>query len=168
LKVPKTTSPPRAWLAGVLLVLGGLVAAACSSAPGAAPPTTAGADSGPATTTSVPPPPLRSTTVTVGGREIAVPTENGAPISPLVGTGDQIVLTAKGFMPYQLFADLNAKIVFTNLTSKPVRITFEHSTVKSPLLEPGDTFSYSSSTLYSFVYRSSTGFHGTVAIGAFQ
>ncbi len=166
--MPKSTSSRRALLAGVLLAVGGLLAAACSTSPSAAPPTTAGTVSGGSTTTSVPPPPLQSTTVTVGGRQLAVPTENGAPISPLVGTGDQIVLTAKGFMPYQLFADLNAKIVFTNLTSQTVRITFEHSTVTSPLLKPGDTFSYSSSTLYSFVYRSSTGFHGTVAIGAFQ
>jgi hypothetical protein len=147
--------------------VGGLFAAACSSAPTASPPTSTAIAGGP-TTTSTPPPPLRGPTVTIGGEQFPVPTENGIPISALVGSGDQIVLTAKGFLPYQLFADLNAKIVWTNLTPKTVRITFEHSSVRSPWLKPGQTFSYSSSTLYSFVYRSTTGYHGTVAIGAFQ
>jgi hypothetical protein len=166
--VPKLMrARPRAWLVVVLLALAGLLAAACSSAP-AADPTTTGPISGGPTTTSIPPPALKGPTVNVNGKVIPVPTENGIPISPLVGTGDQIVLTTKGFLPYQLFADLNATIVFTNLTPKTVRITFEHSTVASPPLKPGETFNYSQSTSYSYVYRSSTGFHGTLAIGAFQ
>ena len=107
---------------------------------------------------------LAGPTVTISGHSYPVPTESGTtPIDPATASGQQIILTPKGFLPYMLFASLNEPITWTNLTPHPVRIRFEYSSVSSHLIPPGGTFTYFSRTIYTFVYRSSTGYHGTVS-----
>lgn len=136
--------------------------AGCSSAG----PSTAARHS--VTTTSVLTPAVVSRNLVIDGRSYPVPSEDGVhAIDPSVATGGQIVLTNKGFLPYRLFAQLNQKITWTNLSSHPVRITFLHLPQKSGLIPVGGTYTFSSPHLINFIYTSSSGFHGVVAIGAF-
>jgi hypothetical protein len=149
----------------VALALAGLgfLASACSSpsTPAAAPTTT---------TTSRPTPEITTPTVTIDGHSYQVPTEDGVrPIVSSVATGGQIVLTDKGFLPYQLFADIGQTITWTNLSSHRVTIAFEHMPgTTSHILPVGGSFTYSSAGLINFEYRSSSGYHGIVHIGQFQ
>ena len=146
-----------------MVALGGLslVASACSSSPSpAAAPTT--------TTSSVPTPELTTPTVTIDGHSYQVPTDGGHPINSAVDTSGQIVLTDKGFVPFREIVDLNQTITWTNLSSHPVTISFLHMPgTTSHRLPVGGTFNYSSPTLINFEYVSSSGYHGTVSIGAF-
>lgn len=137
---------------------------ACGGSSTATPPTSKAPST---TSTSIPPPAVTTPTVTLNGHGYLVPTDDGHPIAPLGGEGTQIILTNKGFLPYHLFADLNTPVVWTNLTAKPVRIWFEYSAVTSKLIPPGGTFTYTSKGEASFVYRSSTGYHGQIDFGAF-
>jgi hypothetical protein len=148
----------------ILFALGGLslLASACSNSPTpAAAPTT--------TTTSRPTPEITTPTVTIDGHAFPVPNDGGAkPINSAVDTSGQIVLTDKGFLPQQELADLNQTITWTNLSSHPVTISFSHMPGTTPHQLPvGGTFTYSSPTLINFEYVSTSGFHGTVSIGAF-
>ena len=129
----------------------------------------AGSSQGTATTTTVLTPALETPTTTIHGHTYPVPTEPGLPdINPSVATGNQIVLTDKGFLPYRLLSNLNEKITWTNLSSHPVTITFLHMPGSRPKHLPvGGTFTFTSATLANFEYVSSTGFHGLAAIGDF-
>jgi hypothetical protein len=148
-----------------LVALGGLclVASACSNSPSpAAAPTTT------TTTSSVPAPQLTTPTVTIDGHTYQVPTSGGRPVDSAVDSSGQIILTDKGFLPYQENVNLNQPITWTNLSSHPVTISFLHmpgSTSHS--LPVGGSFTYSSPTLQNFQYVSSSGHHGVVSIGAF-
>jgi hypothetical protein len=162
LRLPPFTSRLRSGSA-FLLALGGLglVASACSSSPSrAAAPTT--------TTSSLPTPEITTPTVTIDGHTYPVPNDGGRPIDSAVDSSGEIVLTDKGFLPQQEIVDLNQTITWTNLSSHPVTISFLHMPGTTPhTLGVGGTFTYSSSTLQNFEYVSSSGFHGTVSIGAF-
>jgi hypothetical protein len=141
----------------------GCVASACSSpsTPAAAPTTT---------TTSRPAPEITTPTVTIDGHSYRVPTEFGStPIVPSVDSGGQIILTDKGFLPHELFAEIGQTITWTNLSSRTVTIAFQHMPgTTRHTLSVGGSFTYSSSTLISFEYASSSGYHGIVHIGQFQ
>jgi hypothetical protein len=146
-----------------LVALGGLslVASACSNSPSpAAAPTT--------TTSSAPTPQLTTPTVTIDGRTYQVPTSGGRPVDPAVDSSGQIILTDKGFLPYQENVNLNQPITWTNLSSHPVTISFLHMPGSTGHRLPvGGSFTYSSPTLQTFVYVSSSGHRGVVSIGAF-
>ena len=146
-----------------LVALGGLslVASACSNSPSpAAAPTT--------TTSSVPTPQLTTPTVTIDGHTYQVPTSGGRPVDSAVDSSGQIILTDKGFLPYQENVNLNQPITWTNLSSHPVTISFLHmpGSASHPL-PVGGSFTYSSPTLQNFQYVSSSGHRGVVSIGAF-
>jgi len=146
-----------------LVALGGLslVASACSNSPSpAAAPTT--------TTSSVPTPQLTTPTVTIDGHTYQVPSSGRRPVDPAVDNSGQIILTDKGFLPYQENVNLNQPITWTNLSSHPVTISFLHMPGStSHRLPVGGSFTYSSPTLENFVYVSSSGHRGVVSIGAF-
>lgn len=151
-------------LVPVLLAVSAAGLAACAGSPQAAPPIATTGSS----TTSVPTPPITSATVSIGGHRYAVPTEDGVhPIDSEVDSGSQIILTDKGFLPYRLLVQLGQHVTWTNLSSHPVRIRFLHMSVLSGLIPVGGTFGYSSNTLVTFEYTSSSGYHGVVSIGAF-
>jgi hypothetical protein len=158
---------------GVVLVVGVLlvavVSAACSSAPSpsAAKSTTTTSHHHP-TYSITPIPEIKTATVTINGHVYPVPTENqGRPISSDTDTGSQIVITDKGVLPYHLFVNIGQAIVWTNLSSKPVRVSFIAYPVTSPLIPTGGTFSHTFTTSYSFAYNTSNGHQGQVDVGAF-
>jgi hypothetical protein len=106
--------------------------------------------------------------VTIGGHTYQVPMSDGHAIDSAVDNSGQIILTDQGFIPYREIVNLNQPITWTNLSSRPVTISFQHvpgST--SHVLPVGGTFTYSSPTLQNFEYVSSSGHHGIVSIGAF-
>jgi hypothetical protein len=147
-----------------LLALGGLsvVASACSNSPSpAAAPTMT-------TTTTAPTPELTTPTVTIDGHTYPVPTSNGRAIDSEVDSSGQIILTDQGFLPYKELVNLNQPITWSNLSSRPVTISFLHMPgLTSHELPVGGTFTYTSPTLQNFEYVSSSGHHGIVSIGAF-
>ena len=144
----------------------GLGVAACGSGGGSATGTTS--PSHVASSTSPYAKPITSPTVVINGKSVQVPTEaQGVPVSPSVGSGQQVVLTSSGFLPRTLYAQLHQPIVWTNLTPKTVTLTLGHVGVPPQTLPPGGTFQWVP-TVLDFGYRSSTGHFGLVNVGAFS
>lgn len=144
-----------------------LLGACGSSSPSAA---RRGPDSTTSTTVFTPIPEITTPTVTIGGHTYAVPTESTPwrPLSDTSDSGQQIALSPKGFLPPHLFANKDVPTVWTNLTSKPVRIIITHLGIPpSKLIPPGGSFSYTFTSTISFEYFSSTGYHGVVDVNAF-
>jgi hypothetical protein len=106
----------RLVLAGTLGTLA-LLAAACggSGTPAA---------QGPTTTTSTTAPPINTATVTINGQTVSVPQEGaGTSANGRIATGQNVIWTAKGFLPAWLFANAGQPIVFTNLSNRSVTIS---------------------------------------------
>jgi hypothetical protein len=166
--VPRRVARAAVLAAGLLLVV--TMSAACSSAPSpsaSTSSTTAPKHHG-TTYSTVQAPEIKTATVTINGHVYPVPTENpGRPISAASDTGSQIVITDKGVLPYHLFVNIGQAIVWTNLSSNPVRISLLDYPVKSPLIPPGGTFTHTFTTSYSFIYDTSNGHQGQVDVGAF-
>ncbi len=156
----------------------GLVALACTLAActpgGPAAQTSPTVSTGSTTTTTlltVPIPTLPGTVeladghqyLVVGGKRVLLPTEKGnRPIDPSVDAGQNIMITPKGFWPLQLLATPGLAITFTNVTDVPQTVTFEYSTIHSPVIPPaGGTWSWTSKTLISYRYHNA---HGMSAV----
>jgi hypothetical protein len=107
-----------------------------------------------------------SKTVEVGGKVVVVPTDHGAPIDPQIDDGQQIVISAGGFLPARLYSTPGMAIVWTNLTEQPQQITFDALAVTSPVIFPGGTFRYSTPGVgsESIAYHSDTGLAAVVTI----
>jgi hypothetical protein len=120
------------------------------------------------TTTSVPTPAITTPTIIIKGRSYNVPTEGGTrPIDSITDSGQQIVLTSKGFLPYHLLVASNVAVTWTNLSPRAVTLDFGHSGLRPVVLKTGASYTYPGTGLLSFIVTSSTGFHGAVTIGAF-
>jgi hypothetical protein len=149
-------------LAAVAVLVGGpLVIAGCSN-PTAAPPTT----------TAIPvkyAKPIIDTTTVIAGQTITVPRENPAtPISPYTATGNQVIITSTGVLPYHLFTGLGTKVTWTNLSTKTMSIhSIAPGLLDSGPIKPGQTFSWSSPSGISVRYLTNNGFVGRVDVGAF-
>jgi hypothetical protein len=173
---------PRRFAIVAVVLVAGFTLAACSSNKSGSPATDSPATTGVATTT----PTTNSTTattpvtfaatgpsaatiagshaVTVGGKSVTVPTDSGKPISVEVDDGQQILITVDGFLPKRLYSANSEDLVWTNLTNQPQRVIFDHFDVKSPLIPPGGTFSWSTPASESISYHSASGMHGVVTI----
>ena len=74
-----------------------------------------------------------STTVTIDGKKVAVPTDSGKPdSSDSDGDGQQIIISVGGFLPKRLYATPSDPVVWTNLTNQPQQVVFDHFAVHSP------------------------------------
>jgi len=90
----------RSTLLIPLLLLLGVFAAACSSSPSGS---SATATTKPVTTTTAQV--IVATTVTIDGKTVKVPTEDGTdPIKSFGDTGQQVILTSTGVLPLSLYA----------------------------------------------------------------
>jgi hypothetical protein len=147
----------------VALVLCALVNAGCGSssdggakAPGATSVTSASVTerpTGPSVSTIA-----HSTHVMVGGKVAAVPTEIGTtPIAPQIDDGQQIIISASGLLPARLFSNPKVPVTWTNLTNQPQQVIFDYLPVKSPVIAPGGTFSYTSQSSESIAYHTASG-----------
>lgn len=92
---------------------------------------------------------------------MAVPTEVAThPISATIDDGQQIIIAASGFLPARLFSTPNEAVTWTNLTDEPQQVIFDYLPVKSPVIPPGGTFSWTSASSQSIAYRTASGLHG--------
>jgi len=148
-------------LPALLLALAASLSA-CSSSPSNG----TGAASAKSTTTTTAQV-IVSSSVTIDGKSVVVPTEDGKdPIKPFGDTGQQIILTSTGVLPRSLYSSLHQPVVWTNLTSQPVTLTIEHVGLAPVTVQPGATYSWTPNVL-SFGYTSSAGGSGYVYPGAF-
>jgi hypothetical protein len=155
----------RRFVLGVVIA-GGLVLGGCSS----------GSTSAPTTTTSIPAKPIPLGTVTINGKQVAVPTEiPGVAIDPVTDsailasvTQGQVILAKDGALPATLQLRIGEPVVFTNLTSKPIKLSFEiRPPLPSHVIAPGETWTYTSKISINLWYRTSLGYEGHLSIGAF-
>lgn len=103
----------------------------------------------------------RSTHVVVRGKDVAVPTEIGTtPIAPDIDDGQQIIISAGGFLPARLFSTPKVPVTWTNLTDQTQQVIFDYLPVKSPPIAPGASFSWTSQSSQSIAYHTSSGLHG--------
>jgi hypothetical protein len=106
-----------------------------------------------------------SQTVTVGGKKVAVPTDSGRPIPATgIGDGQQIIISVGGFLPPRLYASPSVPVVWTNLTDQPQQVVFDHLAVRSPVIAPGGTFSWTSQDSESISYHSVSGMHAVLVL----
>jgi hypothetical protein len=159
-------STPRV-VGGAIAVLALLGLAGCGGTPSAQkdPPKKAATPIPRTTTTTAPP--ISAPTVVIGGKSVAVPTDDGTPITPLQDSGQNVVLTTKGFLPRVLYSSRSTEVVYTNLTPRTVTIRFPHSPASAPAtIAPGASYSYTPRSM-QYEYTSSTGDAGYVVVGAF-
>jgi hypothetical protein len=107
--------------------------------------------------------------VVVDGKRVILPTElGGAPIDPVRGMGQNVLLTSSGPWPQQLFARSSSPVVFTNVTADPIKITFVSSPVKPFVVPPaGGTGSWKPTGLISMAYKDSRGGSGNLSVDMF-
>jgi hypothetical protein len=105
-----------------------------------------------------------SKTVTIGQKTVKVPTDSGRPITSEVADGQQIIISAAGFLPQKLYSTPSVPIVWTNLTDQDEKVTFDYFSVTSPVIPPGGTFSWKTQDSESIAYRSSSGLHAVVVV----
>jgi hypothetical protein len=112
---------------------------------------------------------ISSSTVTIGGTTVKVPTETGTnPIKPYGDTGQQVILSSSGVLPRSLYGALNQPVTWTNLTPRPVTLTLVHVPGVSPqTIQPGGSYSWNPVSQLSFTYKSSAGGIGYVYSGVF-
>ena len=151
---------------GAAFVSAALVLTACGGAPSAEKDPPKKAPTSPSTTTTTAPP-ITAPTVVIGGKSVTVPTDEGTPITPLQDSGQNVVLTTKGFLPRVLYSSRSTKVVYTNLTPRTVTIQFPHSPASPPTaIPPGGSYAYTPRSM-QYQYTSSTGDAGYVVVGAF-
>jgi hypothetical protein len=138
----------------------GVVIAACGSTPSAKP-------KGFSLATTTTAPAITTPTVTINGQSVNVPTEEGTtrPIGGAEDTGEQIIYTAKGFLPQTLYAFLQQPVTWTNLSSAPLKLTVEG--MPTVTVAPGGTYQWVPNVL-QFQYKAANGDWGLVHVGAFS
>jgi plastocyanin len=102
--------------------------------------------------------------VVIGGKSVAVPTDQGKAISQVIDEGQQIIISASGFLPAKLYASPSEAIVWTNLTNQPQQVVFDHFSVKSPVIAPGATWKWTTVSSESITYHSISGMHALVIV----
>lgn len=167
------SSSQRHGVVAATLVAGALLLGACTASAGSNPPptTTSGASSTTSTAakststtraTSTLPPAPAAKFVTIDGKRIRVPTETRSfPIKANSDKGQQVIVEARSFVPYTLYAS-SGTIVFTNLTTTTQRITFvNYPTPADPLvtapIPPGGVFRLHHSGDLALKYSGSNG-----------
>ena len=158
-------SPRRA--SAIVLASAALLLGACSST-SSAPTTTS-------TTFPIPhakepaAPQVTTTTIVINGVTVTVPREEynpGRPINPMQDTGQQIIITSQGVLPQALLTPSPTTITWTNLTAKPVTVSYSKfgAPGTSGPIAPGGHFSLSASGTGNIPYNTSNRWHGTIGV----
>jgi hypothetical protein len=153
--------------AAAAFAVAGLVFAACGGTPNAGDKRSASSRANDPTTTTTTAPPITTPTVDIGGTQVTVPTDDGSPITPLQDSGQNVIVTTKGFLPRVLYSDHGTPVVYTNLSTHAVTVSFPHSPASPPAtIAPGSSYAFTPRSM-QYEYRSSTGDTGYVVVGAF-
>ncbi len=156
----------------VLGTLGVAVAACGPAAVRATSDTTASTSTTVATrpSTGFLPPEIKFGTATVGAPSptTTVPTERGAsrPIDPSNDAGQEVVIAKGGYLlPEWLVAEVNLPITWTNLSGVPQQVVFDDAPVRSPVIAPGATFTWTSpGYAISLTYHTAAGRHARLTL----
>ncbi|MFZ0170714.1 MAG: hypothetical protein WAL04_03425 [Acidimicrobiales bacterium] len=100
--------------------------------------------------------------VTIKGKKVGIPEEGTTPISLVENVGEQIIITPSRIEPHLLFAQVDYRLTFTNLTSAPQRLRFVNDgNWRSPAIPPGGTWHYTPRDGISYYFVTSTGLQAT-------
>jgi len=81
-----------------------------------------------------------------------LPNEGGRTIPPELTAGQNLIITPQGCIPQTLEANVDAPVVWTNLSGHPQRIVFKAFPVDSGTIPPGGTFSWSTRSAVALAY----------------
>jgi hypothetical protein len=96
--------------------------------------------------------------VTIDGKKVAVPDEGDRPIQPVVGVGEEVIITPRAIEPHMLWCVVNYRMTFTNLTSVPQQLHFVNDGGwRSPKIPPGGTWHFTPKFGISYYYVTDTG-----------
>ena len=73
---------------------------------------------------------------------------------PSFDFGQRVTITADGFRPLWLVSIIHQPVVWTNDTDTPQTIVFDHLPVRSGVIPPGGTYTYTPDTVASITYHS--------------
>jgi hypothetical protein len=96
-----------------------------------------------------------------------VPTERGSrPIDPSNDAGQEVVIAKGGYLlPEWLVADVGLPITWTNLSGTPQQVVFDDAPMRSPVIPPGGTFSWTSPGFaISLTYHTVAGHAGKLTL----
>jgi hypothetical protein len=103
--------------------------------------------------------------VAIAGKTVDVPYDgNVHPNASGPADGQQIIISVGGFLPPKLYSTLSGDIVWTNLTDQPQQVLFDSFPVQSPVIPPGGTFSWKSTSSESIAYHSASGMQAVVIV----
>ena len=93
---------------------------------------------------------------------------SAASVDPNFDSGLNIFITSTGFKPHWLVAPYHGTITWHNDTGRPQVIVFDHQPVRSGVIRPGGTFSYTPSVPISIAYHTALGRprHGVIQVQA--
>jgi len=97
-------------------------------------------------------------------RPSSVPTSPVASVDPNFDSGLNIYITPAGFHPHWLVAPLHGAITWHNDTHRSQVVVFDHQAVRSSVIPPGGTFTYTPSDPISIAYHSALGRHGVIQV----
>jgi len=83
----------------------------------------------------------------------ALATREAVKPDPYWDYGQTVQITAQGFLPADLVSTCCLPLVFKNLTSAPVTVSFDHQLVTLGPIPPGGTASYAPPNIESVVYH---------------
>jgi len=89
----------------------------------------------------------------------APPPASSAPakaLDPNFDFGQRVTITADGFRPLWLVSIIHQPVTWTNTTGKPQSIVFDHLPVKSGVIPPGGTYTFTPDSVASITYHSGT------------
>jgi len=82
---------------------------------------------------------------------------SAASVDPNFDSGLNIFITSTGFRPHWLVAPFHGTVTWHNDTGRSQVIVFDHQPVRSGVIRPGGTFSYTPSVPISIAYHSGLG-----------
>jgi hypothetical protein len=82
------------------------------------------------------------------------PRSTTKPADPSFDFGQHVTITADGFRPLWLVSIIHQPVTWTNTTDRPQSIIFDHLSVRSGVIPPGGSFSYTPETVASITYHS--------------
>lgn len=108
-------------------------------------------------------------TSTVGAPDptTSVPTERGTRHIDASNDAGQAVIIAEGgyLLPEWLIAEVTLPITWTNLSGVPQQVVFDDAPVRSPVIPPGGTFSWTSpGYAISLTYHTVHGHHAQLTL----
>ena len=152
----------RGWSLTAALAVVALICVACGSGPNSTSEPSSSSSSQPRATVATTDP---GRVVGAPSTPTTVPHERGTrPISPVVDNGQQVIITATGIVPHQLFADEADPVTWTNLSGTTQQLIFTVIPVKSPPIPAGAQFVWQPANAITIAYHTTSGLQGVLTV----